>query len=294
MPKKKSNKTKLSSKSNQNSTLTKNSNIIVEIYKSSFKPQLMNILVHILYDIGIKESQISDIIEEYKNDKQSDSKIFNKLLTLEYTPRNLYTEESDIRRGFGKWKHIKSHLTKRIGSILDMGGNVGTTAMVLGRKIFKLPRNKTFVVDIDEWAGEKWTPRDDITFIHYNNMKDISDNSIDLITCFHTLHHIPKQDYPNILKQFYRILTDDGCIILYEHNCSHNEWAGIIDLEHALFDIVVSKKISYNDFVQKHHYAKYLSIDNWTKLFENVGFKKYFLEEMHNRDQSFYLFFRKA
>lgn len=279
----------------QNSTLSKKSTVIADLYKSSeFRPKIIKILFNVLSSINIQRNVILDIVDKYKNSSSSDSKIINKLLTLKYNPINLYTEEYDIKKGFVKWRYIKKHLTKRIGSVLDMGGNVGTTAMVLGRKIFKLPRNKTFVVDIDEWANNKWTPRSDITYIHTDLMKTIPNDSIDLITCFHTLHHIQKKEYSKILKHFYRILSSDGCIAIYEHNCSSNEWAGIIDIEHALFDIVVSKKISYDIFVQKYHYAKYLSINNWAKLFEKVGFKKYFIQELHNKDQSFYIYFRKS
>jgi SAM-dependent methyltransferase len=209
----------------------------------------------------------------------------------------MYSEKRDIGRGFGKWKNIKSHIKSNksapITSILDFGGNVGTTAMVIGRKILKLSKENTLVVDIDDWSGNKWTPRDDITFHLTSNMKDIPDDSIDLITCFHTLHHIAGDDYPHILKQFYRILSPNGRVVLFEHNCSHDKWAGLIDLEHAFYDVVISKKISYDKFVQTDHYAKYLSIAKWRALFEKYGFKSYHLNELNNKDNSFYLYLSK-
>lgn len=277
------------------STLSKKSNVIVDLYNSSeWRPKLMNIFGILRY-VKIRDSTILDIIEKYKsNNSKTDYRIMNDLLKLNYTPENLYSENVDITRGFSKWKNIKYYIPKNITSILDMGGNIGTTAMVIGRRILKLSKDNTLVVDIDEWAGEKWIPRNDITFIHYDCMKNIPDNSIDLITAFHTLHHIPSKEYPNIMNQFHRILSTNGVIVIYEHNCTSNEWAGIIDIEHALYDIIVSKKISYNKFTQTSHYAKYLSISKWKTLFENAGFKEYNSKELNNKDNSFYLYFQKT
>jgi ubiquinone/menaquinone biosynthesis C-methylase UbiE len=205
----------------------------------------------------------------------------------------LYTEEYDTRRAFGKWKNMRTNLTKNVESILDMGGNVGNIASVLGHKILKIPKEKITVVDVENWEGHVWVPRTDITFVNYNNISKIPDNSVDLITMFHTLHHIPTKEYGNILKTFHRILTKDGCIVLYEHNCSEKNWAGLIDIEHALFDVVVSKKKSYSTYV-KTYYSKYLSITKWESLFKKADFNKYFQTEIHNTDNSVYMYFQKA
>jgi ubiquinone/menaquinone biosynthesis C-methylase UbiE len=277
----------------QKSTLSKMSNTIVSLYNSpKWRPKLIPILGLLKY-VNIKEPIYINIVEKYLNETTgSDTKIMSDLLKLKYTPADMYNEKSDIGRGFGKWKRIKTHI-KPTNAILDFGGNVGTTAMVIGRKILKLPKENTFVVDIDDWSGNKWTPRNDITFIHYDHMEEIPDSSIDLITCFHTLHHISNKDYPRIIKQFYRILSPKGCVVLFEHNCTNNEWAELIDLEHAFYDIIVSKKITYNKFVQEDHYAKYLSINKWNELFEKYGFKSYYIDELHNKDNSFYSYFSK-
>jgi ubiquinone/menaquinone biosynthesis C-methylase UbiE len=281
------------SKKNDNSTLSKKSRVITNLYKSpKWNPNIMAILNKILNYVKISESDIINILNN--NQTGTDEKIFNEILKLNFKPENMYGEESDINRAYGRLRHIKNHLSKHITSLLDMGGNVGTTAMVIGRRVYNLPKEKTLVVDIDEWAGNKWVPRDDITFFHYDLMKQIPDNSIDLITCFHNLHHIPTKEYPNIMEHFYRILSVDGCIVLYEHDCAQKEWAGIIDIEHALYDVVVSKKIAYDKFVQTTHYAKYMGINKWKALFEKAGFKKYFTNELHNIDNSFYMFFRKV
>lgn len=275
------------------STLSNQSNNIIDLYKSpKWNPKLQEILKILSY-IKINKSDYINIIEKYLNSTNSDHKIFNDLLKLKFTPKNMYSEKSDINRAFKKWNNIKYNIPKNITSILDYGGNIGMTASVLGRKILKLPKNKTFVVDIEEWSGNKWVPRDDITFYSVVDMKKIPDESIDLITCFHTLHHIPKKEYDYILSNFYRILSIDGCLVLFEHNCTDKEWASLIDLEHAIYDVIVSKKISYVNFVENEHYAKYLSINNWLKLFQKYGFKQHMVKKLKNRDNSFYLYLTK-
>lgn len=275
---------------NQKSNLTLNSAIIKKLWGLPiWRERLLSLLSRILNGVGIKREDIQKLMETKKND----ASIFDELVKMNNSPIELYTEEYDTKRTFRKWQFMRNNLTTHIKSLLDMGGNVGNTASVLGHRILKIPKSKIYVVDIENWEGKKWIPRDDITFVDYYKMDTIPDNSIDLITIFHTLHHIPTSEYDNILEQFNRILTKDGCIVLYEHNCSENNWAGIIDIEHALYDVVVSKKKSYKDYI-KTYYAKYLSINKWENLFKKYKFNKYFQKELNNTDNSVYIYFQKS
>jgi ubiquinone/menaquinone biosynthesis C-methylase UbiE len=275
----------------QKSLISLKSTVIKNLWKiPKWREKILILMTRILRPVEITEQNIIDVIG--KNDK-NDKKIFDELSKLNKSPIDLYTEEYDTRRAFGKWKNMRTNLTKNIESILDMGGNVGNIASVLGHKILKIPTEKITVVDVENWEGQVWVPRTDITFVNYNNISKIPDNSVDLITMFHTLHHIPTKEYGNILKTFHRILTKDGCMVLYEHNCSEKNWAGLIDIEHALFDVVVSKKKIYSTYV-KTYYSKYLSIIKWESLFKKAGFNKYFQTEIHNTDNSVYMYFQKA
>lgn len=275
----------------QKSLISLKSNVIKNLWKiPKWREKILILMTRILKSVEITEQNIIDIIGI--NDK-NDKKIFDELTKLNKSPIDLYTEEYDTRRAFGKWKNIRTNLTKNIKSILDMGGNVGNIASVLGHKILKIPKERITVVDVENWEGQVWVPRTDITFVNYNNISKIPDNSVDLITMFHTLHHIPTKEYVNILKTFHRIMAKDGCVVLYEHNCSEKNWAGLIDIEHALFDVVVSKKKSYSTYV-KTYYSKYLSIAKWEALFKKAGFNKYFQTELHNTDNSVYMYFQKA
>jgi hypothetical protein len=65
----------------------------------------------------------------------------------------------------------------------------------------------------------------------------------------------------------------------------------IIDIEHCLYDVVMTQKMNYDEFVNDF-YAKYLQINEWENLFSKY-FKKYYTYEMHNIDNSFFIFLRK-
>jgi hypothetical protein len=239
----------------------------------------------------ISEGDIIKVLKETKSDKQ----IIEKLAKLNDEHQEPYSEEINIKRGFGKWRIIKPVVKQRglsIKGVLDYGGNVGDIAYAVGKKALHLNKKQIFVIDIDEFAGIKWTARKDITFIHFDNIDKMPKNSVDLIMANHTLHHIDSEYYEQIIDVFDKALSKNGIIVLYEHDCSHKNMKPIIDLEHCLYDTVVSKKMSYGEFT-KTFYAKYLSIKKWEKIFSK-HFKSFKLVEKRNIDNSFYLFLERV
>lgn len=274
------------------STLSENSSRISTLYNNpTWKSTIIKLTCKILRNVNIRFNDIKPILEE-KKDVNTDANITSELSNLVKSPEQLYSDSHDFRRATNRWDNVKNHTTTKVKSMLDFGGNVGNTVFHIGRQILKLSKNNTYSADIPEWSGEKWIPRDDITFIDANKLENISDNSIDMISAFHVLHHIKLKEYPKILKHFYRILSPGGFIVIYEHDCNAANMAILIDIEHALYDVIVSKKNTWGEFV-KDHYAKYLSIKKWQTTFENAGFKKYHVMELKNIDNSFYMFFSK-
>ncbi len=250
--------------------------------------RLLKLFVKILKNVNINHDTIIRILKE----DSSMENIINKLRALVKKPIITYNEDYNMKRAEFKWSFIKKHINKKITSILDFGGNVGDTAYYFGKQL-GLSKENIHVVDINEWVGLKWEPRKDITFTHYNNLSKIKDKSIDLITIFHSLHHIKESEYKSILENFNRILSPEGIIVLYEHNNNSQDIVNLIDLEHCLYDVVLSQKLTYRQFLDpKYFYAKYLSINRWEYIFSKY-FKKYYYYEMNNLDNSFFMFFRK-
>lgn len=273
--------------------LSKTSNHIVKLYKedSNWENKIVKIIKRVTTHVGISESDIKKTIEKNLKSKNSDKKIMEGLRELVETPEKPYEEDENVGRAFRKWKNIKPQLQGiRVYGMLDYGGGVGDAAFAIGRKILKLPKKKTFVIDVDEFAGFKYTPRDDITFIHFDHMDEMK-SKVELITISHVMHHIDYKLYPKILAMFDRVLSKNGLIMLYEHDCSHNNMAPIINVEHCLYDVVNSKKMTYDAFV-KDFYAKYLSIKKWEAVFSKY-FKPVHTIELKNADNSFYVFFKR-
>ncbi len=230
--------------SNNILSLTSNSFLINKLFNNmATSNKLIKLFIKILSNAKINQHTIIKILKDSKTDKE----IINHFRELVVKPIDTYNEKYNVSRAHSKWSIIKPHIKISINSILDFGGNVGDTAYTIGN-ILGLSKNNINVVDINEWAGIKWEPRSDITFTNYNELSKIKDKSIDLITAFHSLHHIKENEYNNIIENFNRILSDKGVIVLYEHN-NMNYINSIIDIEHCIYDVVMTQKLTYDEFV---------------------------------------------
>lgn len=270
-----------------------NSNHIVTLYQDNkWRSNLLKIMFKSLKTARFNFKTVVRVINSNLNKENSDAEIIKTFRKMVRHSIQLYNPAKNMERARRKWQIIRQNIIPglTIKSILDFGGNVGDSAFVYGCEL-KLDKKNIFVCDIDEWAGEKWTPRDDITFVHYDDMKKIPSNRIDLITITHVLHHINKKEFPKIISEFNRILTQRGIIVLYEHNSNKSNFSTLIDLEHMLYDIVTGHVESYSKFID-NFYAEYFTIDQWKIVF-SAYFKEYFTLEKYSVDKSFYLFLRR-
>lgn len=265
---------------------------INKLYNSRpWKPKLIELFTSLLRYTDIDASVIPKVFDDHKTDKE----IIEALAEMNTTPQEPYSEEVNIRRGFSRWKTLRPVVQRRklrINGLLDYGGNVGDIAHAVGSKALGLKKEQIYVIDIDDFAGIEWKARDDITFVHFNDIEKMPANSVDVIMANHTLHHIDAKHYPKIIEMFNKALTKNGIIMLYEHDCSHRNMPELIDLEHCIYDTIVSKKMTYDKFA-KTFYAKYLSIAKWEKVFAK-HFKPFDLVEKRNIDNSFFMFLERC
>jgi 2-polyprenyl-3-methyl-5-hydroxy-6-metoxy-1,4-benzoquinol methylase len=275
------------------------SKIITNLYNDpNSKNKLLIFLAKLLRNYisdknGNNIYKIKKILNRYTY--ESDKIILLELSKIVNRSENLYSEKNNINRINIKWDIIKNHIPNnlKITSLMDFGGNNGDAAHIIGDKLSVDPKN-TYSVDVTDWVSEKWSPRSDIVFIHTNKMHDkniMEDNSVDLIMAMHVLHHINMKEIKTIIKTFDRILSKKGIIILYEHDCNSVLMKNLIDLEHIIFDVVISKKITYEKFI-KSYFAEYKTKEEFEKIFSKY-FKKYKTIELNNKDNSFYHFFSR-
>jgi ubiquinone/menaquinone biosynthesis C-methylase UbiE len=199
--------------------------------------------------------------------------------------KNLYSEESNKKRAFKIYSYVKKYINIKVDSFLDFGGASCDIAFYLGNNFHS---DKIICVDIDEWLDLKFKRRNDVLF--YNDTKKIEDSSIDLLLVSHTLHHINDIDIKEILKEFDRVLTKKGIIILQEHDCKNKEFAKLLDLQHIIFDTVISQISSYDNFIQKF-YSNYKSIEEWNNYFNNFNLVK--IIKKNSYDNSYYAIYKK-
>jgi ubiquinone/menaquinone biosynthesis C-methylase UbiE len=256
----------------------------------SQKSSIVKLISHVTKFTQIKPDDIIKILDNVKTDKA----IIKALVALNKKPAEPYSEKINYKRAMSKWRIIRPIIKNRkirVRGLLDYGGNIGDTASVIGKKM-NLPKKKTFVIDVNEFAGIKWKPRSDISFIHFDKMETMPSNSVDIIMINHTLHHVDPEHYRDIIDMLNKTLTKNGVIMLYEHDCSDDKTALLIDLEHCLYDTVVSKKMTYTQFT-KTFYANYMNIKQWKKLFSEY-FSLFKIIEKKSIDKSVYLFFERC
>jgi SAM-dependent methyltransferase len=280
--------------------LTIKSNRINDLMKTHHSKKLIKMITKILSSVGVSYNDIMKIISENKSKKNADIIIINQLRKMVKHPSPVYNNEYNIKKAHSKWnmfieRNLKPSMLyndtpRKFNRILDYGGNVGDFAYVYGEYL-GLKKKDIFVVDVNEWAGEKWIPRKDITWVHFDNIDKITSNSIDLITMQHTLHHIKSNIFPDLIRFFNRVLTDNGIIVLYEHNTHNDDMSTIVDLEHLLYDVAATKKNTYCEFLETN-YMEYFTIKQWKTIF-NKYFISYKIIELNNVDNSFYMFLTK-
>jgi ubiquinone/menaquinone biosynthesis C-methylase UbiE len=104
----------------------------------------------------------------------------------------------------------------------------------------------------------------------------LDSNSIELITSFMVLHHL--RDPEKYIKEFNRVLKPSGLVIVREHDIQSsedNDAKLFLDMLHGLYEIVWSSTGKQEDPEHiKNFYAVYRKRENWTKMFENNGFKR--------------------
>jgi ubiquinone/menaquinone biosynthesis C-methylase UbiE len=275
-----------------------NTNIIVKLYHTNQK-QLLRIIVRAIRKSNIKYNNYAELYDiaktpiiKYMNDKTSDAKIIDTYRNLITKKINLYSEKPNQKKSIRTWDIISKYIPHdlKIKKILDFGGNVGDNAHCIGQ-ILKLVKKNIYVMDVTEWEGIKWTPRKDITFVHYDEMDKLPSDSIDYIFAGHVLHHINKTEHIKIIKMFNRVLTKKGIIVISEHNVtviSHE----LVDLIHMLFDVVIAKQQTYKKFCSNYK-ANYFPKLYWINLFKPY-FTLYNTIDQKTSDATVGLYFKRG
>jgi len=236
----------------------KNNNLFYKLYKNKkYKNSLHQIILYIAKTTDTNYDTIINIIKKNK----TDSTIYNNLhhqYWSKYSTDSSNTNNYITNRAIKNANKIKSIIPKNINLynrdvFVDIGCGDGSITSELA-KIYKF--KKTIGVDVENWF-DTYTNKDTNIEMVITDGKtiNIKDNSVDVILCNHVLHHIEHIDA--MLDEIARIIKKDGLLIIKEHNCYYKELSYVIDIYHALYELVFRKKQN-NKFID-NYYSNYLS-----------------------------------
>jgi ubiquinone/menaquinone biosynthesis C-methylase UbiE len=181
---------------------------------------------------------------------------------------------------------------------LDIGCGSGKKTLLFS-KYLNISKNNINGTDIKTWGPyQKNKKKLPFIFKYIENDKlKYQNNSFDIITCILTLHHV--ENLENFIKEIYRILKNNGILILIEH-CVYTDYDRIIiNIQHMLYSALYDKQINYieNPIYMKcfndNEWNYIMNKNNFTCLDKNILYfgNKYLLK--NNYDNIFYTFYQK-
>jgi ubiquinone/menaquinone biosynthesis C-methylase UbiE len=159
-------------------------------------------------------------------------------------------------------------------SLLDFGGDKGGVASRLAT-LYNLSPGMAIVSDVPEWYGHKRERLfNNVTFqTLHSHYLPFTDGQFDTVLSLMVLHHINQVEIT--CKELRRVLKPGGLLFLREHDCENEDDSRLIDIEHSLFELVLSHKSKQETIEYLANYdAEYRSLKIWTQMLSVAGFKE--------------------
>jgi ubiquinone/menaquinone biosynthesis C-methylase UbiE len=232
----------------------------------NYKKNVDNLLIKLSEHLASDNKKLSK--DEWKEIllkiiKYSDEKIY-KILRRMYKQDDCFSADRGIFMA-SKIINIINPLNLKINSLLDYGCANGTITKELAKQLN---------VQIIYGADIKKVDKPDFNFIllqDNNLMPQVKNKSIDFINASMVLHHV--KDINQTLKEFRRIISDKGILVIREHDCRNKSFSTFLDILHGLYSLVWSEPMEDPNFVQDYK-AYYKSFEEWDKLLRSFGFQK--------------------
>jgi ubiquinone/menaquinone biosynthesis C-methylase UbiE len=261
----------------------------------------IKLLLNHFVNYDIVEKIINKII---KNNKSSDSEIINFIVKHNKSFKKILNKYEIC----DKWTYSIQYLSMlyldkykpSINNIkyLDIGCGSGKKTMLFS-KYLKLTKDNIHGTDIKTW-GPYQKNKNKLPFkFKYieNNKLNYEDNSFDVITCILTLHHVEKLEL--FIKEIYRILKNDGILILIEHCVYNDNDRIIINIQHTLYSALYDKQENY---IKNPIFMQCYNDNEWNYIMNKNNFKcknksilnfgnEYVLKNKY--DNIFYAFYKK-
>jgi len=197
-----------------------------------------------------------------------------------------------------------------IHSYLDLGCGNGLITGRLGEYL-QLSSDRIYGADVFNSDNPELT----FASIDANPSKiHLADQSVDLITCLVTLHHIPNLD--SMLIELARVITPNGYLIIREHDCKleRSLITKYLNYIHAIMIIArigefsmdctlnLNENVSWSEekkkIIQYTRAIQYQTRDEWKKKLESIGFEllatyDYDSKKSNNPQRLFYALYKR-
>jgi len=236
--------------------------------------------------IGDKNIQLKALISLISRKVELDENTLVNIINMEndvdiYKELRKYKkpDTNKLKRNKKRGNEIVHYITKNIPRNCDMkqfyhldfGGNDGSVASEIST-LMNLTKEHVFSADIETWLGNvKPNTYSNVTYTVLSENQDLpfNPNSFDSISCLQVFHHIHFLSF--YLHNLYNLLKPGGVLILREHDCLNTSTQLLIDIEHVLYEYVVSNIPNENIF--DTYYAFYKSYKELRTMIEKIGFK---------------------
>ena len=260
------------------------------IIKTFLDNDLMDHITRLVFMIQytIRRKQSKKILDLFinGNPNRTDEEFYLEIQTIMNLPHEKINNKLQSQSEFIYYQIIGNRLLKQNFTpkkIMDVGCGNGFKAMELGR-LFKLTSNNIVCADIAKWFDydeiERTKRKMELLPITEKGPIMYGSKSIDLITMIHTIHHWcydTPEEYIIRMKSLHDILSDNGLIVIFEHDMITSIDACILDIEHGLWENTIKNNSTrfYQDFSSK--YLNFIEVEIIMKQsgFEMIYYKYY-------------------
>ena len=177
---------------------------------------------------------------------------------------------------------------------IDMGCGSGKDALLISKEIHASHTTCADVKDsrVADVKNNSNNSNYSFMLIHEDTPLDIPDDSIDVITLFHTIHHM--RDAQSRLQDLHRVLKPGGLLIIKDHNVKTQTDADNVTFEHFVYSIgegeaTVNDEETYKDILPMFYY----SADTVNQYLECIGFTKLYLNTYNNTTKTYNAVYKK-
>ena len=114
---------------------------------------------------------------------------------------------------------------------------------------------------------QQFIPLNDYEPLHKGQLKS---NSVDVVTCFIGLHHVPKDKQKDYIQSIHRVLRPGGAFILRDHDSNEEKMTSLISVVHSVFNAATG----VTPKEEKAELRNFQPIKDWYKTLEENGFKR--------------------